>query len=624
MSSQPPLLTHPTLSARIQGKRISHTTQYLGLKYASIPARFQDCIPLDSLPVNEHGIYDATRYGPSCPQKKGGREYDASLIGDLAKLFPEGMGKSASEGEGGEEIDMEDVDRMDEFECLNLNVIVPDIPESTGAPKPLPVFLWLHGGALSIGASSWPQYHLTRLVNHSQKLGKPVIGVSINYRLGVLGFLASREMGIKGNFGYRDQMAALRWVKRHIRGFGGDPANVTAVGESAGGISLSTLLCVEGAEEGLFDRVVVMSGDVTLRKPRGWAWHEEMCREQFRYLGLESETLDVQEKAKRLREWDVEDLCARLPLAQHFCAVIDGEILKEDVTFKTMWDGASEVHKRPWCKECVVGDTRDDGTILGPRILQHQNPLARLHSLCATYLTPAETQHLLTAYNIPLPSSSSPLPSLKENPDLPTTLLTLISDLRFHLPTLIAHKGWLSRSLSLSHSNPSDPSDPYPQSPKSPKPSRYHFHTPNPFPGPNQGLASHELDVAFLLQNYARASVGWGAAQQKVADAMGEVFIRFVHGEGWGAVGSSEEGAAAAAAGEDEVVVFTAEGVEKVSEREYDEKWRGGRGKVLLEVGPEKLWRLVEEWQGVRADIPGDDGGPLVDLGPERESTARL
>lgn len=365
LPSPSPLLAHPTLSARIKGKRISSTTQYLGLKYASIPGRFQHCVPLDTLPTDESGTFDATRYGPSCPQKKGGREYDASLIGDVSVLFPEGMTKTAD----GEEIELDDVDRMDEFECLNLNVIVPDVPETTteDSSKPLPVFLWVHGGALSIGASSWPQYHLTRLVNLSQKFGKPVIGVSINYRVGVLGFLASKEMGIPGNFGYRDQIAAMRWVKKHIAGFGGDPGNVTAVGESAGGISLSTLLCVEGAEEGgqgLFDRVVIMSGDVTLRKPRSWEWHEEMCREQFKFLGLEKEDLDITEKVKRIKEWDVQDLCAKLPIAQHFCAAIDGELLKKDVTFKTMGDGTTEIHKRRWCKEYVVGDTRDDVGIL--------------------------------------------------------------------------------------------------------------------------------------------------------------------------------------------------------------------------------------------------------------------
>lgn len=120
-----------------------------------------------------------------------------------------------------------------------------------------------------------------------------------------------------------------------------------------------------------------------------------------------------------------------------------------------------------------------------------------------------------------------------------------------------------------------------------------------------------------MLQNYSYAADGWGAQQQKVAAAMTETYIRFVNGEGWGAVGPERP------AREGEIIVFTEDGVEKVSEEEYDTKWRDGRGKVLLEVGPEKLWQLVEDWQGVRPDIPGDDGG-VPRLGRDGESTARL
>ncbi|KAH7344399.1 Alpha/Beta hydrolase protein [Pyrenochaeta sp. MPI-SDFR-AT-0127] len=127
-------------------------------------------------------------------------------------------------------------------ECLNLNLAMP---EKISAP--LPVFVFLDGGGFYIGANAWPQYDLARLVKLSYELGKPVVGVQINYRLGVYGVLYSstlRDAGVKANRGIRDQRTALEWVRENIAGFGGDPEQVTLVGESAGGVGqLRYLFC---------------------------------------------------------------------------------------------------------------------------------------------------------------------------------------------------------------------------------------------------------------------------------------------------------------------------------------------------------------------------------------------
>lgn len=206
-----------------------------------------------------------------------------------------------------------------------------------------------------MGSNSWPQYNLAPLIAHSVHIGKPVIGVAVNYRLGPLGFLASGKRNVAGNFGFKDQANAFRWIRRHIEGFGGDAGNVTAVGESAGAISLSTLLCAEGEKEGrLFDRVVLMSGEVTLRGPRGWGWHERMFEEQERVLGL---------KGRELWEMDAVEMCKKLPLAQHFCPLVDGEsgwFGGRRVDFGVLIDGRDERGKREWCREFVVGDMADD------------------------------------------------------------------------------------------------------------------------------------------------------------------------------------------------------------------------------------------------------------------------
>lgn len=138
-------------------------------------------------------------------------------------------------------------------DCLTLNVWAP-----AGAHK-LPVMVWIHGGALVGGSSSEPLYDGTRIA------GKGVILVSINYRLGLLGYFAHPALSaespqhLSGNYGLLDQIEALRWVHANIAAFGGDPAHVTIAGESAGGLSVIALLASPSAR-GLFDKAITESG----------------------------------------------------------------------------------------------------------------------------------------------------------------------------------------------------------------------------------------------------------------------------------------------------------------------------------------------------------------------------
>ena len=138
-------------------------------------------------------------------------------------------------------------------DCLSLNVVAPATP---GPPRP--VMVWIHGGAYRSGSSAQPGYAGHRLVRAGD-----VVYVSINYRLGALGFLDLTRHGtpdrpVESNLGIRDQVAALEWVRDNIAAFGGDPANVTIFGESAGGTSVTTLLAVPSAR-GLFHRAIAQS-----------------------------------------------------------------------------------------------------------------------------------------------------------------------------------------------------------------------------------------------------------------------------------------------------------------------------------------------------------------------------
>ena len=137
-------------------------------------------------------------------------------------------------------------------DCLTLNIWAP------ADARHAPVFFWIYGGALTSGASREALYDGTRLA------ARGLVVVSINYRLGVLGWLAHPELsaespnGVSGNYGLLDQIEALRWVRRNIRAFGGDASNVTIAGESAGALSVMYLMA-EPAARGLFSKAIAES-----------------------------------------------------------------------------------------------------------------------------------------------------------------------------------------------------------------------------------------------------------------------------------------------------------------------------------------------------------------------------
>ncbi len=138
-------------------------------------------------------------------------------------------------------------------DCLNLNVFTP---AADGARRP--VLFWIHGGGFTHGAGYEPLYNGGPLATRGD-----VVVVTINYRLGALGYLSLADVlpgqGLVANAGQRDQVAALEWVRDNIAAFGGDPANVTSFGESAGAAAVGTLLAMPAAK-GLFHKAILQSG----------------------------------------------------------------------------------------------------------------------------------------------------------------------------------------------------------------------------------------------------------------------------------------------------------------------------------------------------------------------------
>ena len=140
-------------------------------------------------------------------------------------------------------------------DCLYLNIWVP----ARSSHAHLPVMVWIYGGGFSNGSASMPLYWGDRLAQ------KGIVVVTFGYRVGPLGFLAHQELTAEsahhtsGNYGFLDQIAALRWVKRNIAAFGGDPEQITIAGQSAGAASVSILMASPLAA-GLFERAIAESG----------------------------------------------------------------------------------------------------------------------------------------------------------------------------------------------------------------------------------------------------------------------------------------------------------------------------------------------------------------------------
>jgi para-nitrobenzyl esterase len=186
---------------------------------------------------------DASAFGPAAPQ---------ALDSPLGGIVPGML-----------------VATTDEAACLTLNVSAP----ATGGPHP--VLVWFHGGSFVIGASSQPVYDGSLLATEQS-----VVVVTVNYRLGALGFLDARPIGGVANCGVRDAVAALTWIREHIAHFGGDPARVTAFGESAGGGLLLHVLA-SPLSEGLLAGAIVQSGATfaTLDGAKAGIVLEALCKE---------------------------------------------------------------------------------------------------------------------------------------------------------------------------------------------------------------------------------------------------------------------------------------------------------------------------------------------------------
>ena len=216
-----------TTYGRVRGTDDGRSRAWKGIRFAAPPVgdlRFREPEP----PQRWTEVADATSFGPACPQPS-------------LPNIPLDLGAPQSE------------------DCLRLNIWASS---GTGPGDGKPVMVWLHGGAYILGSGSQPLYDGRRLASTGD-----VVVVTVNYRLGALGFLdlsafTTSRRRFDSNIGLRDVLAALGWVRDNIAAFGGDPREVTLFGESAGAGIVTTLLATPAAE-GLFAGAIAQSSPAT-------------------------------------------------------------------------------------------------------------------------------------------------------------------------------------------------------------------------------------------------------------------------------------------------------------------------------------------------------------------------
>lgn len=283
-----------TTAGLVRGSEHDGALVWKGLRYAEAPVddlRWRAPVPVEPW----RGVALATEFGAAAPQ-----------VGNPA--IPLGA------------------DAVKDEDCLSLNIWRPAV----AAPL-LPVMVWIHGGAYTFGSSRQPLFEGTSFVSTGD-----VVVVTVNYRIGALGFLdltsvATEEHPFDSNLALRDVLLALSWVQENIEAFGGDPDQVTVFGESAGGGLVTTLLTVPSAE-GLFHRAIVESSPVSSMYDTERS--ASVARRMLDQLGIGEDDL------ARLREIPAVDVVAagmavyaavpsEEPGTLAFAPVVDGDLVPE-------------------------------------------------------------------------------------------------------------------------------------------------------------------------------------------------------------------------------------------------------------------------------------------------------
>ena len=440
-----------TRQGEVQGREKEGALLFGGIPYAAPPTgprRFRAPEPHEAWT----GVRDARRFGPAAPQPR-----------------EEGLTSNPQV-------------RWDE-DCLTLNVCTPALDDGRR-----PVLVWIHGGGFRTGQGAIPWYNGTSFAQRGD-----IVTVSLNYRLGALGFAHLEEIGGtsyagSGLNGIRDQIAALEWVRDNIAAFGGDPEKVTIAGESAGGMSVGTLLGCPTAT-GLFRGAIPQSG----------AAHNLLSREQgvdlgqrfAAALGASSMKDLVAAPVERILEAQLEmerqTRGAGVPLAGlAFQPVVDGQVLPQP-PIDAVRSGLSKDVR------VLLGTNRDEMTLFPMGTTDEE----RLQRIAAHTFTDPDAA--LAAYRIEWPGAS---------PE--EMLVAIMTDRVFRIP-----------AVRLAEAQTQTGGTAY----------QYLFTWwSRAFEG--RLKATHALEIPFVFNNLERAGtdifIGPGPRPQALADAMHAAWIAFI------------------------------------------------------------------------------------------------
>ncbi|KAJ5793531.1 Carboxylesterase type B [Penicillium paradoxum] len=244
--------------------------------------------------------------------------------------------------------------------CLTLNVIRGS---AANKDSKLPVGVWIHGGGFYEGSGADERYNTSEIVRKSYQIDKPIIAVTLNYRLSAWGFISSSQVSGSGNtnLGLRDQRLALQWIQENIGAFGGDPEKITIWGESAGAMSVGYHLTAYGGRDDKLFRAGIMQsgGSIAIR-----ASNCTTFQSQYDRLISKVGCSDVVDSLQCLREVPFDKLNTALNGTKgesdyNFFPVVDGDLIRN-------W-GSIQLNKHAFVKvPIIIGSNTDEGTAFGP------------------------------------------------------------------------------------------------------------------------------------------------------------------------------------------------------------------------------------------------------------------
>ena len=468
--------------------------QFHGIPYAKVTARFRQCTLLDDLDNTDR---DFKFPGPACPHMFTMEDVHSG------GLYPK-----------------EACIEADEFKCLTVTLSVPyrnldnliayeeDSNMKHKKPEKIPVMAYIHGGAFHAGKAD-AVHDTAAMVAQSIDDGQPVVMVSIQYRIGALGFLATPDAQV--NLGLYDQNTALEWIQQFVGGFGGDEGKVTLMGESAGGYSICYHMLGWPRTTPLFNRVIIMSGVLgPLMVPVTRAEAHEAFEEMCAILGIEEQGQAAREKMSVL---PVDELVKAGDLwvgkGNFWRPVIDASFFShKQITWDTI---PSLLGQCEWVESLIVGNTGFEGTPYLSIARSLTPSKFRSHMLAG--LSEKATAKILATYNV--------------------TSATMDQNLFIHAATR-----WLGDII---FDAPIHALCKYLSTKTDKKVYRYIFDVGNPFVGtPFYKIPHHWVDVYFLFRTL---KFRYPSKQLKdISDKHAQMWVSFANRKvPWGEYGDRED-----------------------------------------------------------------------------------